>query len=272
MNITSFIESGILESYLLGQCTEAERAKVLQMAAEHPEVRVEMASIEQAFEGLAQANAVAPPIWMKGRIAQLIENESVRQHQPNVGNTAATSGRGYHLSKPIAFVLLFLGALMFLRNWQLNFENAAIKNNITALEQQSKDCQTREQGRQQLQQQIALLRDKGTKTITLGAASADMDQTLKATVYYNAAKKEANLGIENLAQLPSNQDYQLWVIVDGNPAPQPLNVFQNQNGELVALLPAAFQGKAVAFAVSQEPKGGTPNGSPTKVLLLGKVG
>jgi type II secretory pathway component GspD/PulD (secretin) len=36
----------------------------------------------------------------------------------------------YQISKPIGFVLMFIASIMWLRNWQLNFENADLKKKI----------------------------------------------------------------------------------------------------------------------------------------------
>ncbi len=59
-NIQSFIESGILESYVMGNSTIAEADLVEQMAASFNEVRAELDSISEAFEFYAMANAVPP--------------------------------------------------------------------------------------------------------------------------------------------------------------------------------------------------------------------
>lgn len=55
-----YIESGILEMYVLGYTDDAETAEVEQMAAIHPEVRSEISAINSALESYARANAVEP--------------------------------------------------------------------------------------------------------------------------------------------------------------------------------------------------------------------
>ncbi len=59
-NISSFIESGILESYVLGTATDAEIAAVEAMSVSHYEVRKEIEEISNALEQYAFANAVEP--------------------------------------------------------------------------------------------------------------------------------------------------------------------------------------------------------------------
>jgi anti-sigma factor RsiW len=56
----AYIESGILELYVLGDGSPKERAEVEQMVAAHPAVKEELCQIENALEKYALAYAVAP--------------------------------------------------------------------------------------------------------------------------------------------------------------------------------------------------------------------
>ena len=60
INISAFIESGILECFVLGIATEQEIAEVGQMSEAYPDVRREVEGISAALEFYAQAHAVEP--------------------------------------------------------------------------------------------------------------------------------------------------------------------------------------------------------------------
>ncbi|MDB5012509.1 MAG: hypothetical protein JWQ25_711 [Daejeonella sp.] len=60
MNSTEFIESGILESYVLGAASVAEINEVEEMAAIHEDVRREIDEISIALEKYAEVNAIEP--------------------------------------------------------------------------------------------------------------------------------------------------------------------------------------------------------------------
>nr|MBA3970866.1 hypothetical protein [Bacteroidota bacterium] len=60
MSIREYIESGVLEIYVLGLTDEAERAEVEKMAAAHPEIRKEIAEISVALQNYAEKRGVAP--------------------------------------------------------------------------------------------------------------------------------------------------------------------------------------------------------------------
>ena len=64
-SVTAFIESGILELYVIGAATPQEAETVEEMAAAHPEVREELETISQAMESYAQAHAVKPKSSVK---------------------------------------------------------------------------------------------------------------------------------------------------------------------------------------------------------------
>ena len=65
VNLSSFMESGILECYVLGNSTPQEIELVEQMAASYTEVEDEIVAIAEALHQYAQANAVAPDPLVK---------------------------------------------------------------------------------------------------------------------------------------------------------------------------------------------------------------
>jgi uncharacterized cupin superfamily protein len=64
-NISSYINSGILEAYVLGVATPAESVEVEKMAAAYPAVKEELSQIAISLEQYASAHAVQPHATMK---------------------------------------------------------------------------------------------------------------------------------------------------------------------------------------------------------------
>jgi hypothetical protein len=58
--VKAYIESGILELYVLGQLSAIENKEVEEMAYKYPEVKAEILTIELAMENYAIQNAVEP--------------------------------------------------------------------------------------------------------------------------------------------------------------------------------------------------------------------
>jgi len=59
-DINAYIESGILELYVLGMATDAEAVQVEEMALQYEEVRAELDAISEALEMSARHNALDP--------------------------------------------------------------------------------------------------------------------------------------------------------------------------------------------------------------------
>lgn len=67
MKIKEYIESGILESYVLGIATEEETKELLYMKANHIEIQDALYELETDLESIAYKMAVPPPpdVWLK---------------------------------------------------------------------------------------------------------------------------------------------------------------------------------------------------------------
>ncbi len=86
--------------------------------------------------------------------------------------------------------------------------------------------------------------------------------------------KKRVVHVVQLANSPQqNQSYELWAVGGNRNAPESLGVVDD--GQNIAatrlgdLKPAVLTN--TTFAISLEPKGGSPNGKPTKVLFTGKL-
>ncbi|WP_347159447.1 cupin domain-containing protein [Pontibacter chitinilyticus] len=78
--IADFIQSGVLELYVMGATTPEETATVEQMAAAHSEIRQEIEAISLALEHYALAQAVTPRNVVKPLVLATIDYmERMRQ-------------------------------------------------------------------------------------------------------------------------------------------------------------------------------------------------
>ncbi len=269
MELQAFLQSGLLESYVLGQCSLDEVRTVETMLVRHPEAQAEKTAIEMALEKYAFAHVVAPPMWMKGRILEQID---LLKPLPTPPVPAAASPGKVSISKLGLGAMALVGLLGLLFSglyFQMKNQSEQQKQQLSEIEKQVADCATREAARSNLQQQIALLNHFATRKVELKSADGS-NPTALAMVFDNPELHQTMLGLTNLPALSANQDYQLWVIAEGNPAPQPMDVFApNVAPDLSKIV--NFHAGAQAFAVSIEPKGGSPNGKPTTVVMLGKV-
>lgn len=67
MKINEYIESGILESYVLGSASKEEAEELLFLKRKHPEIRDALLDLEIDLERIAQHMAITPPpeVWFQ---------------------------------------------------------------------------------------------------------------------------------------------------------------------------------------------------------------
>ncbi|MCC6459412.1 MAG: anti-sigma factor [Saprospiraceae bacterium] len=258
MDIQSFIQSGILEAYVLGQCTAEERADVERMAAAHPAVRAELDSIEQSLEKIAFANAIEPPAGLKERILQQLPPSDAPL-------SSSAGGRAFRLMPLLGWAATALLAIALVGQWsrsgaereQLSARVAELETKILECERQAKDNDT-------LRQVVALLNDSDARSLRL---SDDVENPhLTANVWHNPSRCQVAIDINSLPVPPAGKYYQFWAIIDGKPVDMRMIRYQAAGGW--QLLPC--KGQATAYAISEEdkPEG---NATPTKVVLVGAI-
>ncbi|OKS88454.1 hypothetical protein [Mucilaginibacter polytrichastri] len=88
MNIQNYIDSGILEIYVLGSASEAETQELLDYKEKFPEVKQALFELETDMERIAQQMAIKPPptTWLKiqenlNELIEMPEPEPLRLKQ-----------------------------------------------------------------------------------------------------------------------------------------------------------------------------------------------
>jgi mannose-6-phosphate isomerase-like protein (cupin superfamily) len=79
-NISAYIESGIIQSYVMGLSTEPETTEVEQMAATHPQIREAIDEFSMELESFALTNAVVPDPTIKPFLLATIDYMKRLEH------------------------------------------------------------------------------------------------------------------------------------------------------------------------------------------------
>lgn len=81
MKVKEYIDSGILESYVLGSVSEEETRELLRLKKQYPEIQQALHELEVDMERIAAHMAIAPPpgMWTKieGSINELINTPEI---------------------------------------------------------------------------------------------------------------------------------------------------------------------------------------------------
>ncbi|HAI44421.1 MAG TPA: RNA polymerase subunit sigma-70, partial [Maribacter sp.] len=124
--IKIFLDSDLLEKYLLGTTTELESLQVERYIAMYPEVRETYAELQENLEIFAKLHAIEAPQGLKDKINARIKAER--------------KGRKRFYSYAIAAsitAILFIGISTFFwnQNQSLQEENSVVSNKIKLLEE-----------------------------------------------------------------------------------------------------------------------------------------
>lgn len=268
-NIKDYIESGILELYILGDLPEAERLEVEKLRAIHPEIDVELRSIEESVLSYSRMNAVAPKSSVREKF--LSEVDTIEDQQDMFEMQPKKQRVDFYKYAFAACVCLLLVSLVVILNLNtklrdrdqrilsLETSNQKFANQVNFQEKQIND------NRKFLEvyrnpQKYQLLTLKGTDKAP--------DASMKIAFSPDTKEVLIDLSSLNLPALDDQHQYQLWAIVEDKPVD--LGVFDySPSGD--SLLSMKSVTNAKAFAVTQEKKGGSPVPTLSEMVVIGSI-
>lgn len=272
MNTKEYIESGILEAYVLGALTKEERLEVEANVAMYPELAGELAAIERTMMHVAQDQAVEPPAFMQERIWAELEKDapSVKPQpelvpeQPKTVPLPPQPAAKPSWQRAAVWAAVLVSALT---NFMLLSQRNKSKDEQQVLTARI-DSMSAAQGNlaaaiDMYKKQVSVLTTPGMQTVVM---RKEGDSNMAGMVYWSKEKGDTYLALHNLPMPPQGKQYQLWVIQDGKPVD--MGVITNDmvaNGAMQKIPMSILSGQA--FAISLEKEGGNP--TPTQVYMVG---
>jgi anti-sigma-K factor RskA len=246
--IRIFLDTDLLEKYLLGTTTLEESHQVERYIAMYPEVRKTYEELQENLETFAKLHALKTPEGLKNRIL-----ERIRAQQ-----TGRRRFQRFAIAATIA-ALLFAGSSYFFYNQSQNLqqENTIVNNKIKTLEADMRSQL------EDVRNQFIVLNNPSTRKFMINGNKKARE--LKAVAYVNPVKKLSYINVRNLPNLPEDQCYQMWAEVNGEMVN--LGVIKDiQDKDKLMALPYAE--KAVSY-ITIEPKGG--NNTPTVQNIVANI-
>ncbi len=277
MNIAEYIASGILEIYVLGELPASEATEVETLAERYPEVREEIQRIEQTYSSLAAQTAVAPRPTLRDEILNKLapENSPSSSEADRSVEMPEKSGseprRIWPLQFGIAASLLFailsaVAALYFRGQWREAEQQ--LDQVLTQNQEIASQYETATQRADQLSENLSVVTSPNFQTIRL--AGTENFPNNSAQVYWNPTESRVYLNPGNLSVPPSDKQYQLWAIVDGQPVSAGLLTLSEENTSQLVAMNASIN-QASAFAITLEPQGGSEAPTMDQMYVLGEV-
>lgn len=256
--LDDIINSGLLESYVIGSTTPEETKKVELLKEKYPVIVEEINKIELGLEKMIQAQSIAAPL----HIEDAIFDSTVGREQ---GSTTSNFDKGIaskpfmQSMSPMFLVLVILGGLAAIYFYQSHIKSERkvelLNTEIFAL-QENCDNITRSF-------EFLLLPD--TRKISL--QGTDVNPDAEAVVWYNEEMDEVLFSGLGLPDLQDEFSFQLWAIIDG--VPSNMGVVEWTPDQKI--LNVKFKGKPQAFAITIEPKGGSETPTLDQLIVIGSL-
>lgn len=269
MNLQEYILSGIIESYVLGLSSKEERIEFEKMCVVHPEVLEARNAFETSLENFAIVNGVAPAPALKNKILAAVSelNQTSGGKLVNMKRDEKSSRNfGWLKYAAAASIILLIGSLYF--NYDFYNRNQQLQNNYADVQQKLNN--SNEQLARMEKDADILQQNPNIKMAALHGT--DNSPLSFVTVYWDTTSKDVYLMVNNLPTPPTDKQYQLWALLDGQPIDMGMlemdNVSVNRKGLLLQMKNAQ---NAQAFAITLEKKGGSPSPSMDKMYAMGKL-
>lgn len=276
-DIKAYIESGAIESYVMGLSSPEERAETEQLRQQFGEVDAAIQAFELSLEQQAFAHAVSPAASVKTALFSQLADEFAT---PTIDTTLEPGHHTEQEAKGIvrnmvwmryavaASIILFVVSASF--NLYLYKQLGETDTKYQALLKDQSTLQAANDRYQttlkQYQNGMALMTDPAMKKINMDAASAGKTTNNQALVLWDTRTKDVYVVAKQLPAAAPDQQYQLWAIVDGNPVDAGL-----LDAECTSVCKLKNIQKAEAFAITLEAKGGSPTPHLEQLQVLGKV-
>lgn len=276
MDLKKYIESGILEDYVLGLTSDTDNKEIEQNLVKYPELQKELNQIEDALATYAQSKARPMPEGLSAQIMQSIDDLATQPTAQSDTSTSAAKPQAT-LSKGTNTLGIFLGLALagaLLGSYFLNTQKQDAQQQLAVSQTEKQelndrflafqlDCEEKDGTILRLQEQIDIFRNPDYRPISL--KGTDKAPNTESIVYFNAKENKSYFDIRNLPTAPSDKDYQLWAIVGG--VPTDMGIVNLSNG----LVKVDHIGDAQAFAVTLEARDGNPAPNLDELYVIGNV-
>jgi len=275
VDVQAYISSGKLELFLLGELSEKEREEVLAMAKQYPEVQEELDQLEQTmFDFDLLSSQHEPSKEVKNSIFKALEDDFLKQQ---ASETAAPEvpvetsvkvlnpWKQYAAAASLIAVVAFAVALFYAFRY---FDAEQKYDTLVAQQSQlAEDLRSNQVRLESLDQQMDQLLSGDFERVFMRGEGLPMQENARVDVFWDKGSQAVFVSVNNLAAIGPDSDYQLWAIgSDG-----PVGIGLVNAGEKLSLQQMQATAEAGAFAITIEPKGGSPSPTLEKLVVLGEV-
>lgn len=242
--INTFLSSGLLEKYLIGETTSVETEMVESYISKHPEVKNAYNKLQLNLELVAKCNAVEAP---KGILNNILDE---LDEKPVVKLNNREKYKSWYKFAVAASIAAFIFAgtsyIFYNQNQKLSNENQVVVDEIFDLRS---DIEKNNKMLDNVMRQLLKLNNPETEKYII--TGNDRAKDLKTVAYINPKEKTSMIDVVSLPQLPEEQCYQIWAELQGKMVS--LGILNEADRKLRNI---PYLENALALSITIEPKGG----------------
>ena len=242
--ITTFLNSGLLEKYLLGDVTSVETEMIESYISKYPEIQNAYNTLQHNLEIVAKSNATEAPKHILNSILEELDKKPVIKMR-----TSYKQKRWYKFSVAASIAALVFAStsyLFYTQNQKLSNENQVVVEELFDLRG---DIEQNNKMLDNVMRQLLKLNNPETEKYIISGNERAKD--LKTVAYINAKEKTSMIDVVSLPKLPEEQCYQIWAELQGKMVS--LGVLSETDRKLINL---PYAENALALNITIEPKGG----------------
>ncbi|TWO34305.1 anti-sigma factor [Seonamhaeicola sediminis] len=241
---TTFLNSGLLEKYLIGETTSVETEMVETYISKYPEVQNAYNTLQHNLEIVAKSNATEAPKHILNNILEELDDTPVIRMS---SSKKYQKWYKYSIAASVAALIFACTAYLFYnQNQKLAEENQVVVDEIFDL--RSDIAQNNKMLDNVMRQLLKLNNPETAKYIINGNERA---KDLKTVAYINPKEKTSMIDVVSLPKLPEEQCYQIWAELQGKMVS--LGILNEADRQLINI---PYAEDALALNITIEPKGG----------------
>ncbi|GGF40364.1 anti-sigma factor [Echinicola rosea] len=271
MDIQSYIASGKLELFVLGELSDRECEEVIALSKKYPEIKRELEEIEDAMFAFDDKTGVKPSEAVKGKIFDSLsmdfeeEIEPAASTPPVAKQVVLQPWKQFAVASSIVAFLAILAAVYFaVQYYDVEERFTALLEERNVLSQELDVNQARYN---ELDEQFETLLSGDYERVPMLGESFELQKNARVDVFWDKGSQNVFVSVNQLASLDEGQDYQLWAIGDDGP----VGIGIVKPGETLTLQQMEAAASAGAFAITIEPKGGSEAPTLENLVVIGEV-
>ncbi|TXE07136.1 anti-sigma factor [Seonamhaeicola algicola] len=242
--IATFLNSGLLEKYLIGETTPANTEMVESYIERYPEVQNAYNTLQHNLEIIAKTNAVEAPKHILNNILDELDDTPVIKL-----NSTSKYKKWYKFSiaaSIAAFIFAGTSIYFYDQTQKLKQDTVVVDEEIFDLRG---DIEKNRKALDDVMRQLLKLNNPETAKYIINGNERAKD--LKTVAYINPKEKTSMIDVVSLPELPEEQCYQIWAEVQDKMVN--LGILNETDRKLMSI---PYAENALALKITIENKGG----------------